>query len=151
MCVDWLFARAKNLSSFSPALKSSSNPTGPLPLRFFWPQLTRLFEIYPQLLSPASSPPDWLLALFQPHRILNHVLSSPMALALHLGEWPWTWWDFTVGNRIKLRMGGAGENLINKVCVPKRHLIKEALIWQSGIWDGDWDMAAGTIWSLDSA
>lgn len=66
MCVDWLFARAKNRSSFSPALKSSSNPAGPLPLRFFWPQLTRLFEIYPQLLSPASSPLDLLLTLFQP-------------------------------------------------------------------------------------
>ena len=56
MCVDWLFARAKNLSSSSPALKSTPDPPGPFPLRFFWPQLTRLFEIYPQLRSPTSSP-----------------------------------------------------------------------------------------------
>ena len=32
--------------------------------------------------------PNLLLTLFQPHLILHDVLSPPMVLALHLGEWP---------------------------------------------------------------
>lgn len=65
----------KNLSLSSPALKS---PPDPLPLRFSGHSLQGyLSNFISQIL---------LLTLFQPHLFFYHVLTSPMALALCLGE-----------------------------------------------------------------
>ena len=101
MCVDWLFARGKKSIIILPCFKIHPQPPRPPSPKIF---LTTAYKAIWNL--PATSlsnfiSPNLLLTLFQPHLILHDVLSPPMVLALHLGEWPWTWWDLAGAQMVK--------------------------------------------------